>query len=167
MLFRSRAWYEFGYEQYLPWLEENFDNLYVRIRKLDENFYCALIEKYGQKLADFYIDWHTTKNSAIGWLHDKSTIEERVKKYMEKIICCECGRPISGFAEGACVWQAEDESDMNFTLKDVIGINKKLLGRERGDMYLCIPCLAEFVECSEAMLWEMVHEFKEQGCELF
>lgn len=164
---RMRGWYEFGYEKFLPWLEENFDDLYVRIRKLDENFHLALVEKYGQKLADFYIEWHTTKNSARGWLHDKSMIEESVKKYMEKLICCECGRPISGFVEGACVWQVTDESEMNFTLKDVIGINKKLLGRERGDMYLCIPCLAEFAECSEVRLWEMVHEFKEQGCELF
>ncbi|MCM1577515.1 MAG: hypothetical protein NC078_01785, partial [Ruminococcus sp.] len=73
-------------------------------------------------------------------------------------------------AQDTLVHQYADFSDntelYEFTLKDVIGINKKLLGRSRSD-YLCIPCLAEYAEASEAQLWDMVHDFKEQGCELF
>lgn len=167
---RFGAWYEFGYEKYLSWLEENFDDLYGRIRKLDENFRTALAKKYGQKLADFYCEIHTVKGGAVGWLHTKNMIEESVEKYMSSLICCECGRVISSssFKESAHIWQAHDENGIiDFTVKDIIGINKKLLGRERGDMYLCVPCLAEFAECSEVRLGEMIHEFKEQGCTLF
>lgn len=166
-----RAWYEFGYEKYLPWLEENFDDLYVRIRKLDENFHNALAEKYGQKLADFYCEWHTVKRGAVGWLHAQTDLERSVKNYMDLVLCCECGRPInnSSWAEGAHIYQASEPGEgeiIDFTLKDIIGINKKLLGRNRAD-YLCIPCLAEYTEYSEIELGHLVHDFKEQGCELF
>ena len=169
-----RAWYEFGYEEkYLPWLKENFDDLYVRIRNLDEKFLKALAEKYGQKLADFYCEWHTIDRGARGWLHTKSDLERSVKNYMESVICRECGRPINifpGFPEGAHVYEASEPGyngeTINFTLKDIIGINKKLLGRNRSD-YLCIPCLAEYTEYSEIELGHLVHDFKEQGCELF
>lgn len=56
--------------------------------------------------------------------------------------------------------------EFKFSQKDIVGINKKLIGRTREE-YLCIPCLAEFCECSKRELWEKIHEFKEQGCELF
>lgn len=168
-----RAWYEFGYEKYLPWLEENFDDLYIRIRKLDENFRNALAEKYGQKLADFYCEWHTVKRGAVGWLHAQTDLERSVKNYMDLVLCCECGRPISSpfLNKNATVYEASEPSSdgetIDFTVKDIIGINKKLLGRNRGDNYLCIPCLAEYTEHSEIELGHLVHDFKEQGCELF
>lgn len=168
-----KAYFEFGYEKYLPWLRENFDELYSEIRCADEKFVKALTEKYGQKKADFYCRWHTVKGSAVGWLHTKEMLERSVKDYMEALICCECGRCIAArdTPMKALVYQATSRDTGNyecyeFALKDVIGINKKLLGRYRTDC-LCIPCLAEYTEHPVAGLWEMMNDFKEAGCELF
>lgn len=166
-----RAWYEFGYEKYLPWLEENFDDLYVRIRKLDENFHKALAKKYGQKRADLYCKCHTVKGGAVGWLHTKELLEEGVKAYMESLVCSECGNHIGVYGQIDFGYQAIEVKDGNtevydFSKKDIIGLNKKLLGRNRTD-YLCVPCLAEYTESSEVELWHIMHDFKELGCELF
>lgn len=165
-------WYEFGYEEnFLPWLKENFTDLYIRIRHLDENFRNALTEKYGQQKAELYFKNHTFQGSAVGWLHTKEMLQEGVERYMNSVICYECSKVISfpNQPTYAVTYQAHDEDTdeyLDFKVKDVIGINKKLLGRCRTD-FLCIPCLAEYLETSEAELWRMAHDFKEQGCELF
>jgi len=50
--------------------------------------------------------------------------------------------------------------------KDVIGLNKKLLGRSLSQ-FLCIGCLADHLDISEEDLYEKISEFKNQGCTLF
>ena len=50
--------------------------------------------------------------------------------------------------------------------KDVIALNKKLLGR-RTQRVLCLKCLAEYLDCTEDDLRSKIREFIEQGCALF
>jgi len=52
------------------------------------------------------------------------------------------------------------------TVKDIVALNKKLLGRQVG-RYFCMKCLAEYLETDEAGLLDKVQAFKEQGCTLF
>lgn len=50
--------------------------------------------------------------------------------------------------------------------KNVIGINKKLLG-ENIKNYYCMDCLADYLGCTVEDLLEKIAEFKEAGCKLF
>ncbi len=50
--------------------------------------------------------------------------------------------------------------------KNLIGLNKKLLGRRIGK-FMCLECLAEHLDCSTDDLLVKIEEFKEQGCALF
>lgn len=49
---------------------------------------------------------------------------------------------------------------------DEIGLCIKLLG-DVGDDYLCIDCLAAYLDCTIENLHDKVEEFKDEGCELF
>jgi hypothetical protein len=65
--------------------------------------------------------------------------------------CCECEQEIrSGI----------------ITAKDIIALNKKLLGRQI-TRYFCENCLAEYTDIEKSSLPEMVEDFKNQGCKLF
>lgn len=55
------------------------------------------------------------------------------------------------------------ENNLN---KDIIGLNKKLLGR-RIVKFFCMDCLATHIDISVEDLYEKIKEFKDQGCELF
>lgn len=50
--------------------------------------------------------------------------------------------------------------------KDWIALNKKLLNRNNTE-YLCLECLADYLDCSTKDLQVKIEEFKEQGCTLF
>jgi hypothetical protein len=50
--------------------------------------------------------------------------------------------------------------------KNVIGLNKKLLGRKIAHFY-CLNCLAEYLEVTPEELLAKIEEFKVQGCKLF
>lgn len=50
--------------------------------------------------------------------------------------------------------------------KDIVALNKKLLGRKISS-FMCLPCLAEYLSCTENDLRVLIEEFKEQGCTLF
>ena len=50
--------------------------------------------------------------------------------------------------------------------KDYIALNKKLLGRHI-IKFMCIDCLAEYIDCTVDDLLVKIEEFKEQGCVLF
>ena len=50
--------------------------------------------------------------------------------------------------------------------KDVIGINKKLLGNQIKTFY-CMDCLADYLDVTVEDLLEKIEEFKEEGCTLF
>lgn len=50
--------------------------------------------------------------------------------------------------------------------KNVIGINKKLLGTDVNNFY-CMDCLADYLEVTVEDLLDKIGEFKEEGCKLF
>ena len=50
--------------------------------------------------------------------------------------------------------------------KDEIGISRKLLGKNKKELY-CISCLAEYLEVTEEELRDKIEEFKDEGCILF
>ena len=50
--------------------------------------------------------------------------------------------------------------------KNTIGLNKKLLGTKNHN-YLCIACLASFLDITEEDLLDKIEEFKDEGCTLF
>ena len=52
--------------------------------------------------------------------------------------------------------------------RNAIGLNKKLFEDDaKRNLYMCFPCMAEYLECSEDDLREKVEEFKREGCKLF
>ena len=50
--------------------------------------------------------------------------------------------------------------------KDIIGINKKLIGKDITNFY-CMNCLADYCCAAVEDLYEKIEEFKEEGCTLF
>lgn len=50
--------------------------------------------------------------------------------------------------------------------KDEKALNKKLLGRKI-NKFMCLTCLADYLNCTEDDLLVKIEEFKEQGCTLF
>ena len=50
--------------------------------------------------------------------------------------------------------------------RDEVGINKKLLG-EKVSRFLCLSCLAEYLDISVEDLLAKIEEFKAAGCKLF
>ena len=50
--------------------------------------------------------------------------------------------------------------------KEEVGLCKKLLGDD-GRGFLCIDCLAAYLDCAVVDLLDKVEEFKDEGCELF
>lgn len=171
----QQVWYEFGYEaKYLPWLKENFTELYRRVRTADKDFKQFLASEYGEQKAELYCKFHTIKGSAVGWLHRSEIVKEQVMRYMKATVCSECGKPIC--PEGLNPQYAYEHFEydpityetktFNFSEKDILGINKKLLGRNSTNCF-CIRCLCEVAETTPTCLWEMIRDFKEQGCVLF
>lgn len=50
--------------------------------------------------------------------------------------------------------------------RNIIGINKKLLGLDVKNFY-CIDCLAAYLDTTVEDLKEKIEEFKDEGCKLF
>ena len=50
--------------------------------------------------------------------------------------------------------------------KNVLGINKKLLGEDIINFY-CMICLADYLDVTVDDLNEKIEEFKDEGCKLF
>ena len=71
----------------------------------------------------------------------------RMKKIMiQNHDCCKCGHAI--------------------TDKDIISINKKLLGA-RTKRFMCLKCLAAFFGTTEDVLRGRIEDLKDSGCPLF
>ena len=52
--------------------------------------------------------------------------------------------------------------------KDEIGLNKKLFEAEaKKNLFMCLHCMADYLDCSEDDLREKIEEFKREGCKLF
>lgn len=50
--------------------------------------------------------------------------------------------------------------------KNIIGINKKLLGDDIINFY-CMDCLADYLDVTVNDLNDKIEEFKDEGCKLF
>lgn len=64
----------------------------------------------------------------------------------QKCECCKCGKKIVD--------------------KDIIGINRKLLGA-RTQKFMCLKHLAEFFGTTEEVLQFRIEDLKDSGCPLF
>ncbi|NYE57520.1 biotin operon repressor [Carboxydothermus ferrireducens DSM 11255] len=51
-------------------------------------------------------------------------------------------------------------------VKDVISLHRKLFSNNV-DRFFCLACLAEYLECTEEGLRELITNLKEQGCVYF
>ncbi len=52
--------------------------------------------------------------------------------------------------------------------KDEAGLNKKILdGDVKNEIWRCLSCMAEYLECDDDELREKIEEFKAEGCKLF
>ena len=164
--------YSLETEEYDDWLDDKvFGELYAKLRTADDDFFVRLTEKYGEEKARLYKRHGYVKGGAGGWLWPKEWVNEIVEDYMSQVLCRECGRTISHshISNEHCyevVNYERDRETHDFTLKEIIGLNKKFFGRYQKECY-CIPCMATILETSEWELWEKMHEFKESGCTLF
>ena len=50
--------------------------------------------------------------------------------------------------------------------RDIIGLNKKMLGRETGNYY-CLECMAREFKVDAEFLLQKIDDWKWQGCTLF
>jgi len=52
--------------------------------------------------------------------------------------------------------------------KDGIGLNKKLFEQySKKGLYMCLPCMASFLDCTVEDLMDKIALFKINGCKLF
>lgn len=56
--------------------------------------------------------------------------------------------------------------DKKITEKDIVALNKKLLGKKTKSIY-CLECLAEYFGCTTQDLLDKIEAFKDDDCELF
>lgn len=157
-------------DKFVTWLEADFDDLYQRIRTIDTDFDNSIIPKYGKKRVKLWRSHYYVKGGAVSWLHSAKHFTERLVNYMEKSVSCrECGRIISddklpGGYDKQVITETGEE--LYFTPKDIIGLNKKFLGRYQNE-YFCLDCLCEVLDVTPERLYEKIHFFKEAGCTLF
>lgn len=64
---------------------------------------------------------------------------------MKKKVCCDCGETLK---------------------KDEVALSLKLIGEDTEEFY-CLPCMADYIGCSQDDLMIKIQEFKEAGCTLF
>jgi hypothetical protein len=52
--------------------------------------------------------------------------------------------------------------------KDSLGLNKKLFEKDvqRGQ-FMCLSCMASYLDCIEEELRQKIEDFKAEGCKLF
>lgn len=161
----SRYCYRDERERYFDWLCYNVEHHHRNVRRGKEIVY----EKYADHAKlDLYYKFFYVKGGAVGWLHGPEMFYERIDNYMNSCVCRECGQSLESSFEDGTVYHVDsmDGELLKFTKKDVIGINKKMLGRYQEE-YFCIPCLCEILDTTPDQLYEKIHWFKEQECELF
>lgn len=156
-------------DRFAEWIRSDFDNLYRRIRTIDKDFDDSIIPEYGERHVALWRKCYYVKGSAVGWLHRTEDFEERMVHYMKKcVVCRECGRIIKNDNFPGAYEQvlSENGEELIFSPKDIIGANKKLLGRYQEEFF-CLTCLCDVLDCTAEQLHEKIHFFKEQGCTLF
>ncbi len=165
----ENKWCERGAtDRFAEWLEADFDALYQKIRTVDADFDKQIIPIYGAARVKVWRKHHYVKGGAVGWVQSKEFFIEGVESYMKCVTCCECGRVIQRERPSELVEQEFTESgeELEFTAKDIIGANKKFLGRYQEEFF-CLKCLCEVLDCTPEALHGKIEAFKEQGCTLF
>lgn len=152
-------------EKYEEWLtDERVELVKEGIKHIDENFLTILSEKYSPEKSELYRKSQGVKGGAVGWLHSKDFVDERVESYMKETVCRECGVVIHNYNE---VYEDGFKGKhARITKKNIVNLNKKLLGRYQTEFF-CLRCLCEELGCTEWEMYEKMQSFKEQGCELF
>lgn len=162
----SRYCYRNEVERYYGWICGNVEQHHKDVRKGKDIVYT----KYNDHAKlDLFYKYFYVRGGAVGWLHSPEDFYERIEHYLKSCVCRECGRIIeSRFTDGTVysVDSIEDGKLLKFTKKDIVGINKKMLGRYQEE-YFCIPCICEILNTTPDQLYEKIRDFKEQGCELF
>lgn len=52
--------------------------------------------------------------------------------------------------------------------KDIIGLNKKLFeNNAKNGQFMCLSCMASYLDCIEEELRQKIEDFKAEGCKLF
>lgn len=157
------------------WILLELTNLKRRIETVDTDFDHAAIECGADpNRVKLFRKWSYMKGGAVGWLHSKEMFQERFDSYMKKdCVCRECGRTIERYED----YITEEittsgnptryhHKALTFTKRDVVGLNKKLLGRCQYEFF-CIPCLCTVLDTDSETLFQKKEQFREQGCQLF
>ncbi len=157
---------------YYDWLC-NVEKRRAEVRQTREAVY-ALYPEQREKI-DLYYRFYTVKGGA-AFMWQRNWMIERLEEYMKSIVCRECGREIESKMKTGIVYEYDEvipgldgkskRESYKFTKNDVIGLNKKFLGRQR-DEYYCVPCLCEIFDTTVPELWDKMQGFKIQGCTLF
>lgn len=156
-------------KQFHDWICGREDELRQAVRHTRETVYQHVAETYGDTTKlDLFYKFRHVKGGAVGWCWPAKTFYEWIDDYMSLEVCRECGQPlVYANLKNTFVYSDRDTGALiRFTLKQVKGLNKKFLGRYQNE-YFCIPCLAEILDTTPMGLYEKMHDFQEQGCELF
>lgn len=156
-------------KQFRDWIFGHEDELYQAVRRTHETVYQQVAETYGDTAKlDLFYKFRHVKGGAVGWVWPAKTFYEWIDAYMPLEVCRECGQPlVNSDMKNLFVYSDWDTGGLiKFTLKQIQGLNKKFLGRYQNE-YFCIPCLAEILDTTPMGLYEKMHDFQEQGCELF
>ena len=156
--------HEKDYEEILyPLLKANYKQIKAAVQSIDEITKTMMVKDFGQEITDQYLNYvsrYYTRQHARSWVWSKNVLWEEVQFVANHHQCADCGKLI--LATGI---ETEGKS-LTFTEKDIIGINRKLLGRDITKFY-CIPCLCDVMDCDAQAIMDKVEQFKEEGCTLF
>lgn len=158
-------------EKYLSWFETSKEALRSSVKSIDRDFDKELEKKYDPERIRLFRKFSYVKGGAVGWLHSVEMFMERVEEYMKiENVCRECGRPIRAhtayvLSDNSSPTRVKHD-ELVFKTKDIIGLNKKFLGRYQNE-YFCVRCLCEVLELDEEQLHERMENFRSEGCTLF
>lgn len=155
-----------GYEKKLyDLLKSNYKEIKFKVNNIDDITYQSVKEKYNTSFIDKYIPYvkriYNRKGHARSWSWSKNTLFDEVEYVNSHAQCCECEKVID-----TEVLKDENGKDLIFHDKDIIGINRKIFGRNITKFY-CISCMCEILECNPKDIAERIEHFKEEGCKLF
>ena len=160
-----------------PLLKANYKQIKAAVRSIDDITEKELVADFGQEIIakyKAYVSKAYNTSHARSWVWSKQTLWEEVRSIAEHHQCADCGKLIK-YGESIDTFVCEcgigydpnkQVKNLVFSEKDIVGINRKLLGEDTTKFY-CIPCLCDVVECTPQELMDKIEQFKEEGCTLF
>lgn len=157
------------YGEFADYFERNLDELKQKLSKNDTVQKQKLINKYGQKEADFIERFCARPKCYYQQYMKQGEFNEMAEKYHNSLHCRECGKSIGNLSQ-VCdddPSKPSGKETIEFTLKEVIGLNKKMLNLEKDNMF-CLNCLMEFLDITLGQdLKDRIEAWKAQDCTLF